>query len=368
MKSPRLPQLSRHAQRIRLLLATLLTLSAGCAGTFKTKVDFNTAEPLRIAVLPFAQVDSTGALMRSDESLLLDSIELVSSQLKKSPAEFVQSLVQTELSKAALDVIIPAIVEAELVHKGYTIPNTSPVQLDLAQIFALTPDTVCNKFLSCDAVLYGKVTRWSRSYYGVQTVSRVGIDLRLVSAKSGRVLYEALAEDSDSRGLTKGPTGLSSVVLEPLRGLDNDIVLDVARTVVSKAIAPLHTKNRPEYLKTPPPAFIAAAHDAITGTVAPGGKLSVLALGTPGHTAVFSVGTRIVDIPMVERRPGHYLGEFFPLEGENFTDELVTVALKDGFGRTTTQTITTLPVSLRAAPPPQVQRRAVDTQSLAPLR
>lgn len=362
MKSPRLLPLPRHTQRLRLLFATVLALTTGCAGTIKTKVDFNTAEPLRIAVLPFAQVDRSGALLRSDESLLLDSIELVSSQLRQSPAEFVQSLVQTELSKAALDVIIPAIVEAELVHKGYTIPNSTPVQLDLSRIFALTPDTVCNKLLSCDAVLYGKVTRWSRSYYGVQTVSRVGIDLRLISAKTGRVLYEALADDSDSRGLTKGPTGLSSVVLEPLRGLDNDIVLDLARTVVSKAIAPLHAENRPEYLKTPPPAFIAAAHDATDGTLAPGGKLAVIALGTPGHTAVFSVGTRILDIPMVERRPGHYLGEFFPLESESFTDELVTVALKDGFGRTTTQTISTLPVSLRA------QRRAGGTPSPTPLR
>jgi hypothetical protein len=333
-------------------------------------VDFNVAEPLRIAVLPFAQVDQTGALLRSDESLLLDSIELVSSQLTQSPAEFVQSLVQTELSKAALDVIIPAIVEAELVHKGYTIPNTTPVQLDLSRIFALSPDTVCNKLLACDAVLYGKVTRWSRSYYGVQTVSRVGIDLRMISAKTGRVLYEALADDSDSRGITKGPTGLSSVVLEPLRGLDNDIVLDLARTLVSKAIAPLHAKNRPEYLKTPPPAFIAVAHDALTGTVAAGGRLSVLALGTPGHTAVFSIGTRILDIPMVERRPGHYIGEFFPLERENFSDALVTVALKDSFGRATTQTITTLPVSLRAAAPTlRAPQRAVGgIQPPAPLR
>jgi hypothetical protein len=330
----------------RCIVGTLVILAlSACTGTFRQKVDFNPSEPIRIAVLPFAQVNDKGELVQTDENLLIDNVGLVSSKLKQTPAEFVQDLVQSELSKASLDVIIPAIVEAEFIHKGYTIPGSNPAMLDLKRVFAADPSSVCRYLLSCDAVLYGKVTRWDRSYYGVQTVATIGIDLKLVSANTKKVLFESRAEDSVSRGLTKGPTGLSSVVLEPIRGLDNTIVTDLAREVVSKAVAPLNVKNRPEFLQTAPPALIASAHDASSGTIPARGKLTVVALGTAGHSASFSIGSAVEVVPMVERQPGQYIGEYFPLPGESFKQQTVSVSLKDQFGRTTTQKLTRITVT-----------------------
>jgi hypothetical protein len=322
----------------------IIMLSA-CAGTFKHTVDFNPAEPIRIAVLPFAQVNEKGELVQTDENLLIDNVVIVSSKLKQTPAEFVQDLVQSELSKASLDVIIPAIVDAEFVHKGYTLPGNGAAKLDLKRVFAADPSSVCRDLLSCDAVLYGKVTKWDRSYYGVQTVATIGIDLKLVSANTKKILFESHAEDSVSRGITKGPTGLSSVVLEPIRGLDNTIVTDLAREIVSKAVAPLNARNRPEFLQAAPPALVASAHDASNGVIAPKGKLTVVALGTPGHTAFFSIGSAVETIPMVERRPGQYIGEYFPLASESFQKQPVSVSLRDQFGRTTTQKLTRINVT-----------------------
>jgi hypothetical protein len=323
----------------------LTSLLPACTGTFTQKVDFNPSEPIRIAVLPFAQVNKQGELVQTDENMLIDSVGLVSSKLTQTPAEFVQDLAQSELSKASLDVIIPAIVEAEFIHKGYTIPGSSPAKLDLKRVFAVDPRSVCRELLSCDAVLYGKVTKWDRSYYGVQTVATIGIDLKLVSANTKKVLFESRAEDSVSRGLTKGPTGLSSVVLEPIRGLDNTIVTDLAREVVSKAVAPLNVRNRPEFLQTAAPALIASAHDASNGTIPAKGKLTVVALGTAGHTASFSIGSAIEVVPMMERQPGQYVGEYFPLPGESFKQQTVSVSLRDQFGRTTTQKLTKIAVT-----------------------
>jgi len=314
-------------------LSTILL--AGCAGSYKHTLAFNPSEPIRIAVLPFAQVDDTGKLIRADENFLIDNVALVSSKLKQTPAQFVQTEVQSELAKASLDIVTPAIVEAAFVHNGYTVPNTKPVELDLAKIFAASPQEICSNLVSCDAVLYGRVTEWDRSYYGVQSVATVGLELKLVSARSNKVLFETSAKDSDSRGLTKGPTGFSNIVLEPLKGLDNAIITALADDVVEKAIQPINRRNRPEFLNTAPPAIIGAAHTAPNGVIPNGGKLTVIVLGTPGQTASFSIGNLITDIPLVERSPGHYVGEYIPLPTDTFQRQRVSVSLQDEAARLT---------------------------------
>lgn len=325
----------------------VVTLCAGCAASYKHTLSFNPSEPIRIAVLPFAQVDKNGKLVRVDENLLIDNVTLVSSKLKQAPAQFVQAEVQSELSKASLDVVTPAIVEAALVHNGYTVPETKPVELDLSKIFAAQPKEICTKLLSCDAVLYGTITKWDRSYYGVQSVSTFGLNLKLVSAHNNKVLFETSAEDSDSRGLTKGPTGFSNLVLEPLKGLDNAIITALADDVVENALKPLNRRARPEFLSVAPPAIIAAAHTAPGGTIPPNGRLTIIVLGSPSQTALFSIGNRIVDIPLVERSPGHYVGEYIPLPTDRFQKQQVSVSLQDEVGRTTRQPLAGDGVSYR---------------------
>ena len=320
---------------------------AGCAGTFKSNVNFNPAQPIRIAVLPFAQVDDKGVLAQVDENYLIDNVLLVSSKLKETPAQFTQNLVQSELSKASLDVINPGIVEAELLHHGFEKEGAKPVQYDLAKTFAASPAEICKDILSCDAVLYGRVTKWDRSYYGIQAVATVALELKLVSAKDGKVLFESTAEDSDSRGVTKGPTGFSNLVIEPLKGLDNEIITDLARSVVQGAVNPLYVKNRPEFLKSSPPAIVAAAHDANNGVIPRITGISVVALGSPAQIASFSIGTVVLGVPMVERAPGHYIGEYFPLPSDNFTPQKITVSLRDQFGRVTTLKLGKTAVSLQ---------------------
>lgn len=325
----------------------VLVIGSGCQATYKHTLNFNPSEPLRIAVLPFAQVDSDGKLIREDENLLIDNVVLLSSKQKDTPAEFMQSLIQSELTNASLDVIPPGLVQAELLHTEYALPGSNPVRLDLEKVFAADPATICNKILACDAVMYGKVTRWDRSYYGIQSVATIALNLKLVSARTKKVLYEIDAEDAESRGITKGPTGFSNLVIEPLKGLDNEIIQDLGREVADKAIEPLTNKTRPEYLQSAPPAIIASGHTASTGSIAKDGKLVVIAFATPGQIASFSVGNVANGIPMLERSPGRYIGEFIPLKNDSFSQQFVVVSLKDEFGRATSQKIVTSPVSYR---------------------
>ncbi len=331
----------------KILALAAALLAAGCQASYKHTLNFNPSEPLRIAVLPFAQVDSDGNLVRADESLLIDSVALISSRQRETPAQFMQSLVQSELSNASLDVITPAIVEADLLHNGFSTREGSGVTVDLNKLFATDAQTLCGKMLACDAVMYGKVTRWDRSYYGIQSVATVAIRLTLVSAKGNKVLYDIEAQDADSRGITKGPTGFSNLAIEPLRGLDSAIIQNLARDVADKAIEPLSSRGRPEFLKAAPPFIIASGHDAFEGRIPEGGKVVVVAFGSPKQIATFSVGHIASGIPMLERAPGHYVGEFIPLSSDSFADQHIVVSLMDEFRRTTSQKLSRSAVSYR---------------------
>lgn len=319
-----------------LLTLIITSLLIGCAGRYNYKVQFNTLEPLRVAVLPFGFTNKEGKFIEPDDSLLIDKVGVVSSKLKDTPAEFIQNLVQNKLTDSSLDLVSPAIVSAQLSHRGFIKPGG---KFDLARIFAANGTDICSELLSCDALLYGKVMRWDRSYYGIQSVSTIKFDLKLVSARDGKVLFESSSEDSESRGITKIPTGFSDLVLEPIKGLGNSIITSLAQDMITKALAPLDRKSRPEFLASPPPAIFASAHDVTDGIVSRKKPVTVLMLGSSKAIASFTIGDKIQNVPMIERTPGHYLGEFYPLSTDQFTDANVVVSLMDDFGRSTTQKI-----------------------------
>ncbi len=324
--------------------ALLLCLLSGCAGTYKNTLSFNPQEPLRVAVLPFVQVNKKGEIIQPDPKLLIDSVELLSSELKRTPAEYVRKLVEKELDRSGLDIIGPAELDGKLLHNGF---GHGDLSFDLSKIYATSARELCAKILDCDAVLYGRVTEWDRSYFAIQSTSSVGLELQLVSAREDKALFTSSASDSDSRGLTKVPTGFSDLVLEPLKGLDNKILTDLAGTVVAKMLAPLAVENRPEFLSSPPPAVYASAHDKPSGILSGKESLKVLMFGTPDRSASFSIGNVIQNVPMAQKDQGHYIGEYFPLESDNFTDQPVTVYLTDEVGRSTQQKIGTTKISLQ---------------------
>ena len=270
------------------------------------------------------------------------TLPLVSSELGESATAFVESLVYKELERSGLDVIPHSVVHDNIVHNGLA----KGLEPDLPKIYKLNPRDLCD-LLNCDAVLFGKVTAWDRSYYGLQTINRVGVDLKLVNAASGKTLFEAQGRDTDNRGLSKGPTGWSSLVIEPVKGLDNAVITDLARSVVTKALDPLYVKSRPPVLASAPPAILASSHDSPQGIVSRDRPLTVLLFGTPEQIASFSIGSKVENVPMIEKSEGHYLGEYYPLENESFEKETITVQLRDSFGRVTEQRIGVGPISVR---------------------
>lgn len=327
-----------------LLAACLIALGA-CAGKYDHKLQFNPSEPIRVAVLPFYQVNGKGEIIEADPDMLIDNVTLVSDKLKDTPARFARKAVRAELANTSLDLVNQNLVDSELVHHGFA---KEDLTFDLPKIISASPREICSHLLNCDAVLYGRITEWDRNYYGLQSTSEVGIELKLVSAHEGqKVLFEAKAEDSDSRGLTKVPTGYYSLVVEPIRGLDNQILVDLATATIKKMLAPLNVTTRPEFLKSSPPSIYASAHDAGDGSLQRGKHLTVLMVGSPKREASFSIGSAIENVPMAEHESGHYIGEYHPLSSDRFENVPIYVTLTDQFGRSTRQKLGRSSVTLR---------------------
>ncbi len=317
-----------------IVLAALLS---ACSGTYKYTIDFDRNYPLRVAVLPFYQVDASGAFVQDNGSILIDALPAFSDAEKEPPPEFLRKLVQSEIIGTAIDPITPIIVDRNLSHSGLTKPRS--LDLDIERIIKMPPKELCTRIFSCDAVLYGKVTNWDRSYYGIQAVSTVGFELKLVSAKSGKVLFETIAKDSDGRGILKGPTGFSDLVVAPLSGLDNSVITDLAKRVVQKAVEPLKMPTKEQLEERSPPSIFAATHDAFSGTLKRNQTLTALVFATSAATATLSIGNAVKDIPLIERSPGHYVGEYHPAATDSFVNAPVKIVLIDKLGRRASQII-----------------------------
>ena len=325
-------------------LSLLLVSLVACSGTYKHKISFNPQEPIRVAVLPFVQVDEEGKIISSSEELALDGLPLFSSKSADSPSQYVRKLVQSELERTSFDIVSPGLVDVEIPHHGFSLVNG---MLDLKKIHQTKPSEFCKHFLDCDAVLIGRVTHWERNYYGVQSVNTVGVDLRLISARDNKVLFESSAKDSEQRGILKGPTGYASLVVEPVRGLDAEVIEDLSERVVKDMLKPLQARERPEFLKAQAPAIFAVSHDAQNGLIRRNEPLVVILFGTPAMSASFSIGDAIQSIPMIEQSPGQYYGEFFPLATDSFERESVVTLLRDQYNRVTSRQVEQAPVTLR---------------------
>lgn len=331
-------------KNIPLLILFTLIPFVSCSGTFKHTLDFSPNEPLRVAVLPFKQINGEGKIIEEDGSLLVDSVSLISSEVKNSPVALSRKIVLAELKKTALDVISPVLIDIDLPHRNLALPDG---KFNLEKIFSVPAKTYCEDFLDCDAVLFGTVKKWDRSYYGIQSNNEVEIELSLVSAKTNKVLFQATANDSEGHGLSKGPTGYSSIILEPLKGLDSEYIEDLARRTISKMLEPLRSNESVIKDTTPPPAILAASHDAVDGKIIKNSPLTVLAFADGGKTASFSIGNYVRNVPMIETSAGHYIGEFWPLPGENFEAQSITISLKDSNNRITKLVVDSGPVSLK---------------------
>lgn len=318
---------------LRLVLVLIL---CGCAPKVKSLIAFDPAQPIRIAVLPFHQVERGKIIPESySPNIFIDNIPLLSSKIQETPASLIQGIVETELRKNGFDLLSNAFVRTQLGHHGFV--EGSKVKVDELRN---AEEKRLGELLSADAILYGSVSKWRRRYWGLESSTTVGVELKLVSAADGREIFVSEGEDTDVRGITGIPTGLFSLIFEPIRALDSDNILKLGERLVKRMLKPLSIKDRDDYLNSAGPAIYGAVH---TDRVSEKESLVVLLLGSPEQEGQFSLSAT-QRYPLYEIEPGKYVGNFRLIQGERLELKEVVVTLKDRFGRKVAKT---LPAPLR---------------------
>lgn len=154
-------------------------------------------ERVRIALLPFAakrpQWQQAGHMLRQG----LDA----------------------SLQDSSFGVVEPGHVDAALYAQGWTAGAPLPAALSLSEL---------GKVVGADLFIRGTVTDWGRTYAVVESWVKAELQLDVVEASSGEVIWSEKKRNTRQAGLLKGPTGYQSVVTAPILGLKTSNLEEVA--------------------------------------------------------------------------------------------------------------------------------------------
>ena len=168
------------------------------------------ARVVRLAVLPFGA--KRQAWWKAGESLR----KSLSADLQESPFELL------ELQR----------VNTALMALGWKEGEPLPEDLPIPKLA---------EALGADVVLRGTVTNWGRSYLVVESWVKAELQLELVDAKSGDVIWSQKKKNTRTAGILKGPTGYKSIATAPLSGLKTSHLERVAGELTRKLAEELST-------------------------------------------------------------------------------------------------------------------------------
>ena len=146
--------------------------------------------------------------------------------------------------------------------------------------------------------------------------STAGLRIEMVECRDGSPLWEAQQVSTERAGLSEGPTGYVSAGIEPIRGLSGAVLAQLADEVARKIVEP-HILQGGEGEAASPP-FIAASAVSFhpPGPSGTASRIEIVAIGSSGCRATWSLGPRLRGIPLTEFGRGIYIGTHVLQRGE----------------------------------------------------
>jgi len=198
----------------QFFVASLLVILTACASPRqKVKISIKLAgldklPPLKLAILPL--------------------------EGEQEGARFFREALHVSLMDTRLDLIERFLVDGTLEKNGWN--NGSHLLLDL-------PPQKLGEALGADVLLYGKVTKWNKLYAILYSTVTTGLELKLVDARTGELLWKCEQLDREYEGLMKLPMGMVAAGVSPLMFLaKKDNLTDLANNL---------SKNITKLLKNP---------------------------------------------------------------------------------------------------------------------
>ncbi|HQL00430.1 MAG TPA: DUF799 family lipoprotein [Smithellaceae bacterium] len=196
-----------------------------------------------------------------------------------------------------------------------------------------TPPQKLGEILGVDAIVTGEISNFDKFFAVLYSQVAVGADVKMVSTKSGRLLWSGShTVRKHEGGFSTHPVGIAAVVLvtalnmrdiQLLRAND-DLFRDMVKTIPTPALADVSR----------PPGIALLTHDTLGLPKKAGDEIKVVIQGTPKMRAWFDIGEAKKHIDMQEVEPGVYLGVYKVLPGDNVENALLTGYLRDDAGNT----------------------------------
>ncbi len=145
---------------------------------------------------------------------------------KTEGAEFFREALHAALMDTEMDISEKFVVDGIIKKNGWNSPE---------KLFSIPPQKL-GEALGADALLYGKVTRWNKYYAIIHSTLVVGLELKLVDARTGELLWRGQQVDKDFEGLIKLPTGIISAIISPMFFVGEKSNLDALSSKVAREI------------------------------------------------------------------------------------------------------------------------------------
>lgn len=185
---------------------------------------------------------------------------------------------------------------------------------------------VCQE-IGCNGLLFGKVLDYQKSFGGVFSRLSAEVELWLVNVDTG----EEVARVRDSVNYLEGGIPLSPLgaIMSALSSAAN--IRDIQETrmvgeLAGKLIAGIPVPEAGPAVRRP--AIEEMITNVAEGPFGSGSVIRVGLQGEPGAVAMFDIGNFKKGLPMTERQPGVYLGEYAVLPGDRTRDMPITGYLK----------------------------------------
>ena len=254
-------------------------------------------------------------------------------------ADTLRALLMARLRGSSLSVVDPAVVAATLYHAGL---HEKAAKMDPREL---------GRLLGVDAILYGSLEGWSGRYYFIESRTVVEGTVRLVSCVDGTELFRATVSVNDAQGVSGGPTGYVSAVATPLAALGTGPYRKLAiewNEAVGGELVGAYASNAADASTPAPYVSNVAAPEPPAGGYKQGDAIEVLAIGSPGCRATFSIGTLRSRVPMTEyargsrtgvpdprETSGFYRGSYVVTAADRVREAPVTVTLESAGGHAT---------------------------------
>ena len=285
--------------RLRTAAIGTLLFAAACTGVDVERRSEPELEQLRtagyrIAVMPFTVSAPEDAFLISSLAPVGELLVLEGGQerpMRERLGELLSNDVIAWLQQSEFEVMDPWYAGTRLGHAGYSLADKQ----DRRRATELA------KALEVDGILFGDVRSWNRSYYVLQSLAEVRLQIELIDGGTGKSLFTTDRTESIGSGITGGPTGYVSAATEPLAGLRGSHLRSLTRSVARNVVTDLNggsLGNQPG--PTSPRLSVVALAKDHDGPFRQGERVDVIAIGTAGCDVRFDVGRLRIDVPMRE--------------------------------------------------------------------